>query len=56
MPTELRSQIYEAATRADDEAVRALAAQLDDDMRSELTGLLRDFQFDRIMALTSPEA
>jgi len=52
VPTDLRSQIYEAATRADDEAVRALAAQLDDDLCRELTGLLRDFQFDR-MAMTS---
>lgn len=56
VPTELRAQLYEAATRADDEAVRALAAQLDDGLRRELTGLLRDFQFDRIMAMTSPSS
>ena len=55
IPMELRSQLFDAASRADDEAVDALLVQLDDDLRREIGELARDFQFDRIMAMASPQ-
>ena len=54
IPGDLRDKLYEAASRADDEAVGALVAQLDGELRSEMSSLLRDFQFDRIMTITTP--
>ena len=54
IPAELRAQLYEAASRADDEAVTELVGQLDQELQKELRSLLRDFQFDRIMAISAP--
>ena len=53
IPVDLRAQLCDAASRADDEAVACLIEQLDGDLQRELGGLLRDFQFDQIMALAS---
>ncbi len=54
IPTELRTQLYDAASRADEVAVAALLEQLDGDLKRELGDLLRDFQFDHIMTMASP--
>ena len=54
LPAEVRARLHEAAARADDEAILALSSELESPLGDELTELLRDFQFDRIMALTAP--
>ena len=54
IPEELRTKLYDAASRADDVAVAALLEQLDGDLQRELGDLLRDFQFDHIMTMASP--
>ena len=54
IPSELRTQLYDAASRADEVAVAALLEQLDGDLKRELGDLLRDFQFDHIMTMATP--
>jgi signal transduction histidine kinase/DNA-binding NarL/FixJ family response regulator len=54
LPQDVRARLHEAAARADDEAILAVSQELAGPVGEELSGLLRDFQFDRIMALTAP--
>jgi hypothetical protein len=57
LPGELLTALHRASMQADDEAVRGLLAQIDEEhanLVQDLAALVRDFRFADVLALTDP--